>query len=241
MEHSEQALESARELTRLLLGDEDREATLRRIADLSCRVAPKSAMAGISLRQRGKWSTTVCTDATVAEVDKSQYQADSGPCVDAARMGEVTRIDSTDNEERWPEFAQAASAAGLKATISFPLNVDGETIGALNLYSRERAAFTDVDAAAGLLFAEQAALACAVADRLWRAQSIADQLEVALQSRDVIGQAKGVIMARTGCTAEVAFELLKAESQRRNIKLREIADHVALTGETPNPPIARER
>src|SRR3954470_7290423 len=241
MEHAEPALESARELTRLLLGDEDREATLRRIAELSCQVVPRSSMSGISLKQRGKWSTTVCTDSAVAEVDKSQYLADSGPCVDAARTREVTRIDSTDNEQRWPEFAQAASAAGIKATISFPLHVDGETIGALNLYSPEPGAFTDADDAAGLLFAEQAALACAVADRLWRAQSLADQLEVALQSRDVIGQAKGVIMARTGCTADAAFDVLRAESQHRNVKLREIADHVALTGEIPNAAIRGER
>ena len=241
MENSEKVVQAARDLTKLLLGDEDRETTLERIAAMSCEVVPGSLMAGISLRERGRWITSVCTDVTVAEVDKSQYAADSGPCVDAARTREVKRIDAMGSEARWPEFARAASAVGIKATISFPMEMDGEAIGALNLYSVEERAFADPDGAIGLLFAEQAALACAVADRLRRAQSLAGDLEVALQSRDVIGQAKGVIMARTGCTADAAFELLKAESQRRNVKLREIADHVALTGETPSPPVARER
>jgi GAF domain-containing protein len=145
MEHSEHALETARELTRLLLGDEDRETTLRRSTEMCCRVMPASAMAGISLLTAGRWTTTVCTDSTVAKVDKSQYEADSGPCVDSARTQDVMRIDSTDEEKRWPEFAAAASAAGIKATISFPLEVDDETIGALNLYSPERGAFADVE------------------------------------------------------------------------------------------------
>jgi GAF domain-containing protein len=236
MENPEKVVQAARDLTKLLLGDEDRETTLERIAAMSCEVVPGTLMAGISLRDRGRWITSVCTDVMVADVDKSQYDADAGPCVDAARTREVKRIDVMGSEVRWPEFARAASAVGIKSTISFPMEMDGQAIGALNLYSREECAFANPDDAIGLLFAEQAALACGVADRLRRAQSLASDLEVALQSRDVIGQAKGVIMSRTGCTADAAFEALRAESQRRNIKLREIADHVALTGEIPPVP-----
>src|SRR5436305_3153604 len=153
MEHSEQALATARELMKLLADNENAEQTLHRIADLACRVVPPARMAGISLLADGRWSTPVCTDPTVAKVDKSQYVADSGPCVDSARASEVRRMDSADSERRWPEFAKAASVAGIKSTISFPLSIDGKTTGALNLYSREENAFTEEQERTGLLFA----------------------------------------------------------------------------------------
>ena len=105
--------------------------------------------------------------------------------------------------------------------LSFRLFAEGDTMGALNLYSKERAAFDDRALAIGSVFATHAAVALASAQH-------DEQMLQALLSRDVIGQAKGILMAQQQVTAEEAFEILRRASQRMNMKLRELAERVAL-------------
>jgi AmiR/NasT family two-component response regulator len=87
------------------------------------------------------------------------------------------------------------------------------------------------DEETAVLFSEQAAVACANAEVYWRTYSLTEHLREALESRDVIGQAKGILMARRGCTPEIAFEALRKVSQHRNIKLRDIAEQVVYLGD----------
>jgi GAF domain-containing protein len=138
----------------------------------------------------------------------------------------VFRIDSTADDDQWPEFSQAAAEHGMRSTISFPLGVRGNGIGALNLYSREPAAFPDDAEHVGMLFATQAAVALANAQLYESTYRMTQQLQEALVSRAVIDQAKGMLMQEHGIGGDEAFERLRKQSQQENRKLRELAQEM---------------
>ena len=127
-------------------------------------------------------------------------------------------------DDRWPEFAAAAVHLGVRSMLSFQLYTDADTIGALNIYAAGPNAFTDDSVRTGTLLATHAAVAAVAA-----AES--GHMRIALQSRDVIGQAKGILMERFRITAEQAFDLLIAASQNSHRKLNEVAAELAATGE----------
>src|SRR5207237_5885763 len=109
--------------------------------------------------------------------------------------------------------------------------------GALNLYSKAAERYDEADEETAALFSEQAAVACANAEVYWRTYSLTEHLREALESRDVIGQAKGILMARRGCTPDAAFEALRKVSQHRNIKLRQVAEQVVYRGDLDDAPV----
>jgi GAF domain-containing protein len=218
--------ELSRVLAVLSLQRVDRQSlvdTLDHTALLARDVIQAADYAAITTLREGKPETLVATDPMVELLDQVQYDFERGPCLDAYRTGQVFRIDDTDHEDRWPEFARAAAARGVHCTLSLPLMADGEGIGALNLYSREPKAFSPADEAAARRFAQPAAVVVANAYLFWECRRLAENLEAAMTSRAVIEQAKGVLMAQRRIDADAAFDLLRQVSQRENVKLREIA------------------
>lgn len=140
------------------------------------------------------------------------------------RTGDLT------TEQRWPAFsARAAAETGLRSMLSLRLFVKEDTLGALNLYSRDSHAFNGegTAAAAGAIFATYAALALASA----REQERVEQLQQALASSRTIGVAIGVLMARHRLGEDEAFDLLRGASQRANRKLRQIATDLVASEE----------
>jgi GAF domain-containing protein len=119
----------------------------------------------------------------------------------------------------------------VRSVLAVPLVASDRPLGALNLYSRTAEGYSDADEETAVLFSEQAAVACANAEVYWRTYALTEHLREALESRDVIGQAKGILMARRGCTPDAAFEALRKVSQHRNIKLRQIAEQVVYLGD----------
>jgi GAF domain-containing protein len=214
-------------LSAFFVGDSTMEATLHRVAQLACNAVPGTTYTGMSLRMHnGRPATTVFNDPDVPEIDQAQYDANSGPCLDALRTGEVHRIDSTALDDRWPEFSEACLKHGIHSTLSLPLTVEHDTSGALNLYAGETNAFGPDATRTGMLFAAQAALVLANATAYWSARAKAEQLETALVSRAVIEQATGIIMSATRCTADEAFQRLVEQSQQQNRKLKEVAGEI---------------
>jgi GAF domain-containing protein len=210
-------------LHRYVAGDENLGDTLTQVAALSVR-ALDAELAGISLvDNRGRALTPVYTDEASPEIDQAQYDAGRGPCLDAHDEGKVVRLDDTAAEDRWPEFAAAAEDHGIRSTLSLPLVIGDQAVGALNLYSREVAHFDQKHEEWGVVFAGQAAIALANANAYFEQTDLAGNLRQAMASRAVIEQAKGVIIASTGVDAEQAFELLRQQSQETNEKLRDIA------------------
>jgi GAF domain-containing protein len=183
-------------------------------------------MAGITLIIEGKVETAVFTDPETVEIDETQYSTGQGPCLDAFEHDRVNRIDSTQKDTRWVEFASAALAHGIESTLSLPIVARDVAIGALNLYARRSHAF---DAASEVRlgnFARQSAIVLSNAHVYWDARTLSENLTQALDSRSTIDQATGILMAHSGGTSKEAFQILVAASQRENRKLREIASEI---------------
>jgi len=180
-------------------------------------------MAGLTLMtDAGRPSTVVYTDRMVPEIDQAQYDTDRGPCLEAFRQRRTVHVADVADEQRWPEFADAAKRHGMRTSLSIPLIVGGRGIGALNFFGGETGRFDDHATERGTIFTRHAAIIAAYYDRAEEA----DNLQRAIQSRAEIDQAKGIIMATTGGGADHAFELLREQSQRENRKLRDIAGEI---------------
>jgi GAF domain-containing protein len=186
---------------------------------------PGAQFAGISVVEaHRKVSSRAWTDEIVRAADHAQYEAGQGPCLDAVYAEQTVRLPDMRAEQRWPEFTARAVELGVKSMLSLQLYVSGDNLGALNLYSRSSDAFNDESEQVGLLLASHAAVAMAGAQR-------EEQLLQAMATRDLIGQAKGILMERYKITASLAFTLLIRASQNTNIKIRDIAENLAATGE----------
>jgi GAF domain-containing protein len=227
-----EVLENAvRVLSRLLLSEETLEATHGRVASLACRTLPPCDVASVTMINDGRPSTPVQTDPLACDLDSAQYRSRRGPCLEAYQAGKVVREKVSENVERWPEFSSVAAKAGVQSVLAVPLVANDHALGALNLYSKSSGGYDEAAEETARLFSEQAAVACANAEVYWRTYTLTEHLREALESRDVIGQAKGILMARRGCTADAAFEALRKASQHRNVKLREVAEQVVYLGD----------
>jgi len=225
-EYPDHLSEGIAELSRLLVNEEALDDTLQRVADLACRTLGGADVAGITMLRDGKPATTVFTDPTSPEVDSAQYETGIGPCLDAFRHQQVFRIESTEEDEQWSAFSEACVAHGIMSTMSLPLGVRGKGIGALNLYSKRTAAFSEDDEQLGVMLTSQASVALANAQLYESAYRMSQQLQQALTSRATIDQAKGILMAKHGVGGDEAFNILRTTSQRENRKLRELAQEL---------------
>jgi transcriptional regulator with GAF, ATPase, and Fis domain len=163
------------------------------------------------------------------QVDALQEQTQQGPCLDSAYEHQTVRVADMASEERWPQFARRASEAGAASMLSLQLYVEGDNLGALNLYSRTPNAFDDESEQVGLLFASHAAVAYAGVRK-------EAQLAKAVASRDLIGQAKGILMERYKVSPERAFLVLTRISQASNRKLHDVAAELVHHGTVPGMP-----
>lgn len=217
------------ELSELLIDEEPLEFVLRRVADLAVAVVPGCTGAGVTLMDDDQPTTAAYSDELVLSVDRQQYDAGDGPCLDAIRRRVVNRVDVDTAAQRWPGFAERGRALGVRSFLAAPLVAGGRAVGSLNLYSSERAAFDALDDVLVALFCGQASVALANSRLYARATALNDQLTEALTTRSVIEQAKGVLMARHDLAADEAFDRLRQWSQQRNRKLRDVAAEVVAT------------
>ncbi len=209
------------QVARALAAHHDLQSTLDEIVRLAVDRLDACEFAGILLLERDKITSPASSNDIPQRLDEIQQETGEGPCVDAIRDHEVFRTGDLKAEERWPTFASRAyEETGVCSIVSLRLFVEEDTMGALNLYSTNRDAFDDSDVALGSVFAIHASVAIASARR-------EGQLELRAETRDLIGRAKGIITARSGVDDDEAFAMLKAASQRMNVKLREVAKQVA--------------
>lgn len=211
-------------LAQFLVGDTSMADTLQRIIDLSAEAVPPAQYTGLTMLVDDKVTTSVFSDPDVVEIDEAQYEAGSGPCLDAFRDGEVYEIPSTERDDRWPEFSRAALDHGIHSSLSLPLVTAETSLGALNFYSEREHGFADEsDRRAAEAFAVQAAVVLANTQAYWDARSLAEHLQAAMKSRATIEQAKGIVMSQSHVDPDAAFEMLRSASQRENRKLRDVA------------------
>jgi GAF domain-containing protein len=215
------------ELARSLQAESDPERVLDEVVAAAVALIPGVDEGSISVvTGRRNVTSQNASGELPRRVDAVQAEVGEGPCLDAAFEQQTVRVPDMAAEERWPRFAQRAAEIGAASMLSFQLYVEGDNLGALNLYSRRPNAFDDESEHVGLLFASHAAVAFADAQKI-------GQLYVAVDSRDLIGQAKGILMERHKITADQAFRLLVRASQDQNRKLRDLAEELATTGTLP--------
>lgn len=228
------AADATEELASLLFSQLDQDTTLNAVAVLAGRSLPGCDAVSVTVLEDGKPRTRASTAPVAERIDDRQYSTGEGPCLDAMRKAAPVTVDSyADDDLPWLQILPDIRANGVSSSLSLPLVVGGDVVGALNIYGKTERCFRGAEAAAEA-FAAQAAVTLANATAFHRAARLAEHLAVALENRDVIGQAKGILMASTGCSADRAFELLRQQSQHENRKLVEVARAiVASTGKRP--------
>lgn len=199
------------------------DAALRRICDAALAAEPVAVFAGVSMTVDARLGTYVFTHPDVVDIDRSQYASGEGPCVDAFITGSLARIDSTAAPGPYPAFRRAAAAHGIGSVVSIPMRAGHQVVGALNMYSRETQAFCESMNHSRVEFATHAAYVLLNHQAYWDARSLSENLQAALASRAEIEQAKGIIVATTGCSPDDAFERLRSQSQHENVKVRDLA------------------
>jgi GAF domain-containing protein len=225
------AATAVHELARLLFSAHSRDETLDAIARLAHQAIPGCIAASVTVPDHGKPRTAVSSAELADVLDEHQYATSEGPCLDAIRTRAHVVMPSAAEEQRWPHFTPNVQRSRVQSISSFPLVAGNEAVGALNLYS---------DVPNGLMgsretaqaFAQTAAITAANAIAFDRATELSSQLAQALEHRDVIGQAKGMLMATGGLTADEAFDRLRERSQRSNRKLYDLAREM-VSGEIP--------
>ena len=216
-------------LSGFLVADATIGDTLDRVAQVTQDAVPGASFVGMSLLdERGRPTTSIFTDLASPQIDEAQYATGLGPCLDAWREQRRVRVDDLEaTEPRYEAFAHAALDHGIRSTLSMPLVAAEQGMGAMNLYATSRCAFSQEDEAVAGALATAASVVVANSVAYWGALELTEQLSSALESRAVIEQAKGMLMARSPeLTADDAFDLLRQASQRENVKLREIARRV---------------
>jgi GAF domain-containing protein len=212
------------ELARQLQNEPDVDHTLLAIVRAGTDTVPGAEHASISaVIKRREVRTRAATAELARQVDQAQYGTGQGPCLDALYEQRSVRLPDTKTEQRWPEFAARALDLGVRSMLAVQLYVTGENLGALNLHSSHADAFDDESEQVALLFAAHAAVALAGA-------TTEQHMQTAVDSRDLIGQAKGILIERYKVTGQEAFRLLVVASQATNIKLTEVSHYLVETG-----------
>jgi GAF domain-containing protein len=186
-----------------------------------------AAGAGIMLADdAGRLSFAAASEEVVMEVEQVQAHIGDGACHEAFVRREVVVVEDLREEERWPEYSERVTGEGLRAVLGIPMTAFGQTIGVINVYRADPSRWSDEDVDAAEILATVGAGYIVNASRMRAQHELQEQLHTAIESRDVIGQAKGVLMAREGVSADDAFQMLRSISQSSNVKLRDVAARV---------------
>jgi transcriptional regulator with GAF, ATPase, and Fis domain len=223
-EYPAELLESMAALSRLVTSQETVQSTVGRIAELSVLAIDAADHCGISL-VRGKSIETVAVTGDIGHtIDALQIETGQGPCMSSIQEQATFHIPDMTQDETWPLFSRRASKeTGISSLLGYVLQVDTDALGALNLMSFQTDAFDEEAIAAGAVFAAQAGVALANALTHEKNEVKVEQLEEGIRTRQVIGEAVGIVMATRQVSAEKAFEILKTISQHTNVKLKEVA------------------
>jgi GAF domain-containing protein len=221
------------ETSRILFSAGGVTDTLVQIVSLAVVTIDGCDFAGLFVMDGKVVTAPVTTDPIVGEIDAFQNQAGEGPCLDAIAHAAMVYADDLETDGRWPAFGPRAAGRGVRSALALPL-IDNGAIGAINLYARFPAAFGVLDRAKGVVLASLASVALSAAHTFEDEERRIGNLHSALSSREVIGQAQGILMERERIAADQAFDILRRASQYLNIKLREVAQALVDTGEKPD-------
>ena len=181
----------------------------------------KSAIQGVdevslTVSMKGRPRTVACTSERARHADDAQYAAEQGPCLEALMAPGAWISNDVEHDTRWPAAGGLVAAVGFRSQMSLHLFSKATVLGSLNLYATAPDALDEEARAVAELFASRAAAALGHVRRM-------ETLSRAVHSREVIGQAIGLVMERYGLDQERAFDFLTRVSQNSNVKLRDVA------------------
>jgi GAF domain-containing protein len=202
-------------------------STLERAVHVASELVEGCDLAGISVVRGGQVDTPAASHEALRRMDELQFEMEEGPCRDALKQHEVVLVSDLAEDPRWPRWGpQMVEELGVRSSLSLRLFLEGDDLGALNLYGYEPDAFDQEDLLDGLVLAAHAAVA--LANTLEQ-----DQLKRALDTRRVIGEATGMLRERFDLSTDQAFGVLKRVSSEQNIKLFRVAHYLVETGHLP--------
>jgi GAF domain-containing protein len=199
----------------------DADSVLAELAEHAANEIPGAKYAGVTVTtNRKRIDTPATTHRYPLMLDQIQQRHHEGPCLASAWEKQTFHISDLEKDFRWPKYRNDALAeTPIRSIMAFQLFIADQSMGALNVYAEEPNAFDDETEEVGLIFATHMAVA-------WNSAQRDEQFRKALQSRDTIGQAKGMIMERYGIGAIQAFEMLRKLSQDSNVPLARIAQEL---------------
>ena len=201
--------------------DTDADTVIAELAEHAAVEIPGAQYAGVTVTRNAKQiDTPATTHKWPLLLDEIQQRHREGPCLTAAWEEKTVHVADLETDERFPLYARDALAqTPIRSVMAFQLWIAGETMGALNVYAETANSFSAETRDIGLVFAAHSSVA-------WNAARRDEQFKKALASRDVIGQAKGMLMERYGVNAIQAFELLRKLSQDANTPLIQVATDI---------------
>jgi GAF domain-containing protein len=224
-------------LARQLFGNDNLPDVLAQVLKFTVAAVPGCDSAAVTLFQHGRVVGVVTSDAVAAELDDLQFATDIGPGPEAMLSEHPVHVAELATVPRWPVLAATAAQLGIRAALCYGLSVRRPSLrsalGAFTLYSATPGGFSQDDEEFGSILAAYLAAAVATAQRHDEVDRREAALHRGLSSRDLIGQAKGILMERQRLSAGDAFDVLRRVSQRLNRKLTDVAQELAETGELP--------
>jgi GAF domain-containing protein len=196
----------------------DSDTVIAELAENAAVEIPGAQYAGVSVTRNAKHiDTPAATHKWPILLDEIQQRHREGPCLTAAWDEKTIHVADLETDDRFPLYRRdVLEQTPIRAIMAFQLFIANETMGALNVYAEQPHAFGPETRVIGSIFAAHSSV-------VWNAARRDEQFQRALASRDVIGQAKGMIMERYGVDAVQAFELLRKLSQDSNVPLIQIA------------------
>lgn len=212
------------ELADTLVDEFDAIDFLHMLTERSVELLSADAAGVILSDQRGHLHVVASTSNRAQDLELFELQSAEGPCLDCFRTGRiVANIDLTEAETRWPQFTAAAIAAGYRSTHAIPLRLRNNVIGAMNLFCFSQSVLSVDDVSLGQALADVATIGLLQERAVRQSETLAEQLQAALNNRILIEQAKGVLHARARVGLDEGFELMRAHSRRNNRPLRDVA------------------
>lgn len=216
------------EAARITAEEWHEEHTLERAVQVAIDLIPHCDLAGLSVFRPDGMRTEAASHDNLRHIDELQYEFDEGPCIDQLRETDVVTVIDVSTDPRWPCWgSHIAQHFNIRSSMSVRLFNEGHNFAAMNLYAERPDSFDADDLANGLVIAAQAALTMAATMEL-------THLQQAMRSRQLIGEATGMLRERFNLTSDRAFDVLKRLSSQHNVKLFTIAQHVVETGTLPD-------
>jgi GAF domain-containing protein len=221
---------AVREFTDSLLNPYDLPELLHRLTGHASAVVDGCG-AGIMLEGLdGDLGFVAASEERIVAAERHQERVESGACYEAYRRNELIVVEDLETDDRWPDYSARMIELGLRSVLGVPMNAFGRTIGVINIYRDTASTWSAQDIDAAQIVSSMSAGYIINANHVQEQTDLAAHLQLALDSRDVIGQAKGILMSSQGIDADTAFEALRAASQASNRKLREVAQELVDRG-----------